>query len=100
MGGQGEVFYLAADDTVWAPLGVGHTDFVAWCLTGDLVRLYGPLADLQEYKTLPRPAFDATYSFYPFLWTQEAKNSRSSVRVVGAEESLRLRLDLCGFTVG
>lgn len=98
--GQGEVFHLAADDAVWARLGVGYVDFVAWCLTGDLTQLYGPLAELHEYKALPRPAFDAAYSFYPFLWTQEARNSRPSVRVVSAEESLKLRLDLCGFAVG
>lgn len=95
--GQGEVFHLAADDTVWASLGVGHTDFVAWCLTGELAQLYGPLTDLDEYRSLPRPTFDATYSFYPFLWTQEAKHARPSVRVVSAEESLKVRLDLCGF---
>ena len=97
---QGEVFHLAADDAVWAPLGVGHTDFVAWCLTGDLAQFYGPLADLHEFKALPRPAFDAVYSFYPFLWAQEAQKSRPSVRVISAEESLKLRLDLCGFAIG
>jgi hypothetical protein len=96
--GQGEVFHLAADDIVWVPLGVGHTDFVAWCLNGELAQLYGPLTELDEYEALPRPAFDATYSFYPFLWTQEAKDGRPSVRVVSAEESLKVRLDLCGFT--
>jgi hypothetical protein len=98
--GKGEVFHLAADDTVWVPLGVGHTDFVAWCLTGELTQVYGPLTDLAEFKALPRPAFDATYSFYPFLWTKEAKDGRPSVRVVSAEESLKFRLDLCGFSVG
>ena len=81
------------------PLGVGHTDFVAWCLTGELKRLYGPLTDLDEYEARPRPAFDQTYSFYPFLWTREAKEGRPDVRVVRAEESLRMRLELCGFTV-
>ena len=40
--GQGQVFHLAADDTVWVPLGVGHSDFVQWCLTGDLSALYAP----------------------------------------------------------
>jgi len=98
--GQGEVFHLAAADTVWAPLGVGHTDFVAWCLTGDLMQLYGPLASLDEFEARPRPAFDATYSFYPFLWTEEAKRDRPSVRIIGADESLKLRLDLCGYVVG
>jgi hypothetical protein len=99
-GRRGEVFFLAADDTVWAPLGVGYTDFIVWCLTGDLKKLYGPLADLEEYKARPRPVFDATYSFYPFLWTQEAKEGRPDVRVVPADESVRLRLELCGYTVG
>lgn len=98
--GQGEIFHLAPDDTVWIPLGVGHTDFVAFCLTGDLTQLYGPLADLPEYEMFPRPDFGETYSFYPFLWTQEAKANRPSVRIVSAEENLRHRLDMCGFAVG
>lgn len=99
-GGQGEVFHLAADDTVWVPLGVGHTDFVAWCLNGELAQIYGPLTQLDEYQALARPAFDATYSFYPFLWTEEAKDCRPSVRVISADESLKVRLDLCGFITG
>jgi hypothetical protein len=97
---QGEVFHLAADDTSWVPLGVGHADFVAWCLTGDLRQVYGPLAQLDQYEARPRPAFDATYSFYPFLWTQEAKVRPPSVRVVSADENLKLRIELCGFAVG
>lgn len=64
-GGQGEVYHLAADDTSWAPLGVGYTDFVSWCLTGDLKQLYAPFEDFIEGR--PRPAFDESYSFYPFL---------------------------------
>lgn len=99
-GGVGQVFHLAADDTAWVSLGVGYTNFVSWCLTGELRQLYGSLADLNEFDARPRPAFDATYSFYPFLWTQEAKQAQPSVRVVGAEESLKLRLSLCGFGVG
>ena len=98
--GHGNVFHLAADETAWVPLGVGYTDFVAWCLTGDLHRLYGSLADLDAYKVRPRPAFDATYSFYPFLWTREATTGKPDVRVIGADESLRLRLEIFGFAVG
>jgi hypothetical protein len=98
--GRGQVFHLAADNTVWVPLGVGYTDFVAWCLTGDLDRLYEPFADLDAYVARPRPAFDATYSFYPFLWTREATEGRPDVRVLGANECLRLRLELFGFAVG
>lgn len=96
----GQVFHLAADDTVWVPLGVGYADFVSWCLTGGLDGLYEPFAALDAYAARPRPAFDATYAFYPFLWTQEVKVGRPDVRVIGADESLRLRLELSGFAVG
>jgi len=98
--GRGQVFHLAADDTAWMPLGVGHTDFVSWCLTGDLDALYGPLATLDAYAARPRPAFRATYAFYPFLWTQEAKVGTPDARVIAADESLRMRLELCGFALG
>lgn len=98
--GQGKVFHLAADDTVWIPLGVGHSDFVHWCLTSDLGALYAPFNYLDAFATRPFPAFEATLSFYPFLWTREGKDRQPSVRVVRADESLKLRLELCGFTVG
>ncbi|APT57334.1 hypothetical protein RGI145_09690 [Roseomonas gilardii] len=90
---------MAADDTAWVSLGVGYTDFVAWCLTGELDHLYGPLAGIDAYKARPRPAFEATYSFYPFLWTREATNGKPDVRVIGADECLRLRLELFGFAI-
>jgi hypothetical protein len=95
--GPGQVFWLAADDIVWIPLNVGYADFVSWCLTGDLKRLYEPFSQLKPYGMQPRPSFDAVYSFYPFLWTKEAKSTQPDIRVIDAEDSLRLRLDLCGF---
>lgn len=99
-GEPGGVFHLPADDTVWIPLGSGYADFVRWCLTGDLAEVYGPLAALDAFTARPRPRFDETYAFYPFLWTQEARDHRPTVSLVSAEESLRLRIALCGFAVG
>jgi len=95
--GQGQVFYLAADDVVWVPLNVGYTDFVSWCLNGDLNQFYKPFSHLQAYEMQPRPTFDAVYSFYPFLWTKEAKTTEPNTRVIDAGENLRFRIDLCGF---
>lgn len=96
---QGQVFHLAADDTVWVPLGVGHSDFIHWCLTGDLSALYEPLTYLDVFAMRPLPPFEATLSFYPFLWTKEGKDRQPSVRVISADESLKLRVELCGFAV-
>lgn len=96
---QGQVFHLAADDTVWVPLGVGHSDFIHWCLTGDLSALYAPFTYLDVFAMRPLPAFEGTLSFYPFLWTKEGKDRQPSVQVISADESLKLRLELCGFAV-
>lgn len=98
--GMGQVFHLAADDTAWVGLGTGYMDFVSWCLKSDLTDFYGSLAELDAYKARPRPGFEAAYAFYPFLWTAEAKMRRPDARVIHAEESLRLRLDLLGFSIG
>ncbi|WP_162709248.1 DUF2625 family protein [Rhizobium giardinii] len=41
------MFYLAADDCSWTSLEVGSSNFLCWCLTGDLMAIYQPLAALQ-----------------------------------------------------
>lgn len=95
----GEVYHLAADKTTWAALEIGFSDFVSWCLTGDLEQLYEPISKLTEYQKRPRPFFDKTFSFYPFLWSHEAKQKPPDVRVISAEENLRMRLNLHGFSL-
>lgn len=96
----GQVFHLAADDTVWVPLGVGHAEFIRWCLTDDLSTLYAPFAYLDVFALRPLPAFHETLSFYPFLWTKEAKLRQPSLRIVSADESMKMRLEVSGFAVG
>ena len=96
----GKVFHLAADDIVWVSLGVGHADFIRWCLTDNLSTLYAPFAYLDVFVLRPLPAFHETLSFYPFLWTKEAKLQQPSVRTVSADESLKMRLEVSGFAVG
>ncbi|RWO22693.1 DUF2625 family protein [Mesorhizobium sp.] len=96
--GLGEVFYLAADDLIWSCLDVGYSDFVSWCLTGDLDMLYGRFASFRPF-TDPPPSLDKVYSFYPFLWTKEASEGSPSERVVGADDGVRVRLELAGFEV-
>ena len=96
-GARGAVFHLAADDIIWVPLDCGFADFVAWCLTGDLDSTYRSLRRFEPARS--RPGFEATWSFYPFLWTVEADGTSLSARAIDADESLRLRLDVHGFTV-
>ena len=97
---QGQVFHLPADDVVWMPLDFGYYNFVSWCLSGDLGTFYQSFNHLDAFEVQPRPTFNAVYSFYPFLWTKEAKSTSPSARLIDAGESLRFRIDLCGFIVG
>lgn len=93
----GQVFHLSADDTKWSSLEVGHTDFIEWCLTGDLSLIdsdvrTGKLAALERGLD-----FAKVYSFYPFLWTGEGRGGSGVVRLVDANESLRLRIEMLGY---
>jgi hypothetical protein len=37
---KGHVYYFAPDSLKWESLGRGYTDFLLWCLSGDLGRFY------------------------------------------------------------
>ncbi len=94
---RGQVFHLAADSVVWVPLNLGYTDFVSWCLTGNVDLLY---EHLRDFEMEPRPAFDAVYSFYPFLWTKESRVRRPDARAIDATGNVLLRVELLGFATG
>lgn len=96
----GGVFHLPADDTRWSSLEVGYSGFAAWCLTGDLDALYGPSLPWMATIRQPKPDIDRILSVYPFPWTTEGRAGGGAVRTVAADESLRLRIELCGFETG
>lgn len=93
----GDIFYLGADDSLWTSLEVGYSDFLSWCLTGDFMAVYAPLAELDVFDRQPYPELDAVYSFYPFLWSAEARRAPPSSRLVPANEHAAMRLELVGF---
>jgi hypothetical protein len=37
---RGKVYYFAPDAVAWEPTDLGYTDFLSWCLTGDLAKYY------------------------------------------------------------
>jgi hypothetical protein len=96
---QGELFHLAADGGAWAPLGMGYGSFVQWCLSSHLHQLYDRFSHFEAFELRPRPSFDETYSFYPFLWTEQAWGGKPDVRLVSASEVMRFRIDLFGYAI-
>lgn len=67
---QGSLFYFAPDTVQWECLGISYTDFLIWCLQGDLATFYKNLrwpGWEQEISTL---GGDQTIFIYPPLWTK------------------------------
>lgn len=95
--GHGDVCHLPADATQWHSLDVGYSDFVAWCLGGDLALLYGSDSGTALSPKVAFPPFDLVSTAYPFPWTVEGQNGCGSVREIDADEHLRLRIELLGF---
>ncbi|MFW2160570.1 DUF2625 domain-containing protein [Acinetobacter beijerinckii] len=87
----GDIYYLAPDCLRWENLEIGYSDFLNWCLNGDLDQFYGSLrwnnwkTDVQELTG------NQVFSFYPFLWTIEGKNiDELSKKAISIEENFWL----------
>lgn len=96
-GSLGNVFWLPPDEMAWCDMEVGHSAFAHWCLAGEWDGIYASVQAPTALAALaqPLPAFDATLSFMPFLWTHEGQTA-ADVRAVPAQEVLSLRLSLMG----
>ncbi|MCX8253548.1 hypothetical protein RHAL1_02850 [Beijerinckiaceae bacterium RH AL1] len=93
----GQVFHLPADATRWSSTEVGYADFIAWCLTGDLALIDAHLREDKFAGVEKGTAIDKVYSFYPFLWTEEGRSGAGTMRLVDANENLRLRIEMLGY---
>lgn len=66
----GKVAYLAPDSQKWENLGVSHTQFVQWCLSGDLESFYEGRRWPGWKDDVAKLDGDRAYSIYPPLAMQ------------------------------
>jgi hypothetical protein len=93
-GEPGEIFYFAPDSLEWEPLGVGHSDFVAWAITGDLAAFYERFRWPGWEDEVAVVPFDAGIFFYPLLIMKESKPiSHASRSVVSLRDLWRCYRD-------
>ncbi|MEU3838731.1 DUF2625 domain-containing protein [Streptomyces sp. NPDC028635] len=96
-GRPGEVVYFAPDSLRWEALGVGHSTWLAWLVSGALDEFY---ADLrwsgwrEEVRTLNGKQ---GLSLFPPLWSREARQdiAATSRRAVSMGELLGVARDSC-----
>ena len=90
----GNVFYLAPETLKWESLGKSYSDFVDFCLNGDLNKFYKGYRWPGWEKETETIKGDSVYNFYPFLWTKEGQDIRKDTRkLVPVEEQYDFNLD-------
>jgi uncharacterized protein DUF2625 len=73
-GGLGErhhnLFYFAPDSLSWEDMELGYSDFIQWCLSGDVAQFYGDYRWEGWEAEVLSMAGDRGYFIYPPLWTE------------------------------
>lgn len=72
----GNIMYLPPDVYAWEDLGIGHSDFVHWCICGNLQLFYKKFSS--AVKTVDC-AFNETLSFTPPLWIKSAAHNPEKI---------------------
>lgn len=90
----GNVYYLSPDNLKWEPLNRGYTDFLDFCLNGDINKYYDGLrwpTWKNDVKNLPGTS---GFHCYPPLWTKEGKDINKDFRAeVPIQELYDLTID-------
>jgi hypothetical protein len=67
---QGAVFYFAPDRLEWECLDIGYSQFLIWCLQGNVAGFYESLRWPGWEQEVRNVGGDQAIAIYPFLWTK------------------------------
>jgi hypothetical protein len=91
----GNVYYLSPDNLRWEPLNRGYTDFLDFCLNGDLRNYYESLrwrTWKDDAKNIPGTS---GLSIFPPLWSKEGKDiNKDSRKLIPIQELYDFELDM------
>jgi hypothetical protein len=95
-GAPGEVVYFAPDSLRWEALGVGHSTWLAWLVSGALDEFYADLRWPGWKEEVLALNSAQGLSLFPPLWSAEARHiSATSRRAVPMRELLGVARDSC-----
>lgn len=90
----GKVYYLAPDDLKWESLHIGYTEFIDFCLVGNMDQFYDKLRWKNWRAEMSGITGNKGFSIYPFTWTVEGKDiEKDSRKIVPIEEIYILETD-------
>jgi len=78
---------FAPDNLLWENLNIGHSQFVDWCIDGDVDKFYESFAWNESEEIIKNVKRGNCISFYPFLWSVEGKDiSKTKKKIVPLKE--------------
>lgn len=83
---RGNVYYFAPDTLKWESLKRGYTDFINFCLNGDLGKFYENYRWSGWETEVSLLAGDRAFSIYPMLWAKSPYISERDRRSVPLAE--------------
>lgn len=90
-----KVYYLSPDELKWEPLHISYSEFIDFCMVGDMNLFYDGLRWTGWQKDLANVAGSQGFSIYPFPWSKEGKDiNKDSRKVVPIEELYKLETGL------
>lgn len=88
------IYYLAPNSLNWEPLGFGYGEFVLFCFDSDLSAFYKGLRWSTWNQFIGNLDGSKSYSFRPYLWTEEGKDIEKCTRkLVLTEELFKFNTD-------
>ncbi|WP_129309131.1 DUF2625 domain-containing protein [Streptomyces sp. L2] len=96
-GAPGEVVYFAPDSLRWEALGVSHSTWLTWLLSGALDEFYADLRWTGWKEEVQALNGEQGLTVYPPLWSAEARQdvAATSRRAVSMREILGVARDTC-----
>ncbi len=90
----GNLYYFAPDMLKWIPMEMGYSRFLLFCFETDMDEFYPGLRCNNWQKDVNGLHPDYTYSFYPFLWTEQGADINNvHKKVIPAEEVYQFNMD-------
>ncbi len=90
----GKVYYLSPDNLEHEPLDLTYSDFLKFCLNGDLDTFYKECRWTNWKAEVEQLDGNEVFSFFPYLWSLEGKDiNKNSRKAVPIEEQYFLNLE-------
>ena len=78
----GKVFYFAPDTLNWENLEMGHSDFIAWSISGNVDKFYESFMWSEAQEMINKTKKGQGISVYPFLWSIEGKDIKNNNKTI------------------